>query len=65
MCEYLKLLDDCEVRSEHIIYYKKKPVTKMNFFPANGINFILKDSYIEFNTPCICGFYSDEEHKHI
>jgi hypothetical protein len=64
MYEYLKSFDGCDVKTEDIMYFRGKSVTRMDYFPAGGINFILKDRYIKFKLPCICGKYPDENHSH-
>ena len=64
MYGYLKLLDGCDIKSEDIIYFKGKSVKRMDYFPAGGINFVMKDNYIKFELPCICGLYRDEQHLH-
>jgi len=28
------------------------------------VSYIMKDSAIKFDVPCICGYYDDEEHGH-
>lgn len=64
MYEWLKLFEECDVRTEEIIYFKGKSVKRMDYFPADGINFVMKDNYIKFELPCICGLYKDEQHLH-
>lgn len=65
MFEYLKLFDDSEIKLDTYIKYKGKNVTKMDYFPTGGINFVLKNNYIKFELPCICGLYKDEQHLHL
>lgn len=64
MYEYLKLFDDCDVKTEDIISFKGKYVKRIDYLVSSGINFVFKDSYIKFELPCICGLYNDEKHFH-
>jgi hypothetical protein len=64
MYEWLKQFDGCEIKTEDILYYKGKSVKRMDYFPAGGVNFVMKDRYIKFEIPCICGLYKDEQHLH-
>lgn len=64
MYEWLKLFDDCDIRTKDVIYFKGKNVKIIDYFPSGGINFVFKNAYIKFELPCICGFYKDEKHLH-
>ena len=64
MYEWLKLFDGCNVKTEDILYFKGKLVKIIDYFPAGGINFVMKDNYIKFQLPCICNLYKDEQHLH-
>jgi hypothetical protein len=63
--ELLKHLDDCDIISDNIIKYKGISVKIMEYFSSRNINFVLKDTVIKFDLPCICGLYSDEQHLHL
>lgn len=61
----LKELPDTELTvHDNTIKYKNKFVMMDVYFPAKSINFIFKDKRIDFDLPCICGYYSDESHLH-
>ena len=64
MYEWLKLFDGCNVKTDDILYFKGKLVKIIDYFPAGGINFVMKDNYIKFQLPCICNLYKDEQHLH-
>lgn len=62
MYEYLKILENTEISTTKKLKYLNIPVTIVDYFPSNGINFIFKNKYLKFNLPCICGYYNDESH---
>ena len=64
MYEWLKLFDGCNIKTDDILYFKGKLVKIIDYFPAGGINFVMKDNYIKFQLPCICNLYKDEQHLH-
>jgi len=53
---------------EHIVEnntkYKGIRLMKEPYFPANKVGFVMKENNIEFDVPCLCGFYKGEGHNH-
>jgi len=48
--------------SEFLMYRGKRMIVD-DYCPAPKIYFLRKSNSINFNLPCICGIYSDEEHQ--
>ncbi len=43
--------------------YKGIRLMKEPYFPTTKIGFVMKENNIEFDVPCLCGFYKGEGHN--
>ena len=64
LLEGIKMLPDYDEIFISISRYKKIKIKVDPYAPAQRLYFIRKSEAIDFNIPCICGLYSDEQHPH-
>ena len=61
--EYLKIIINEEDNDMDCIKYKGILTVKDSYYPSNKVGFIMKDTEIEFDVPCVCGYYKGEGHN--
>jgi hypothetical protein len=61
--EYLKILINEQDNDMDCIMYKGIMVGKDSYYPANKVGFVMKNLEIEFDVPCVCGYYEGEGHR--
>ena len=45
--------------------YKGKQIIKDPYYPSHKIGFIMRNNEIDFDVPCLCGYYKGEGHNHL
>ena len=42
--------------------FNSKRIVRDEWATANEVRFVMKEPFIKFNLPCVCGIYDDEIH---
>jgi hypothetical protein len=56
-------INNIEYNDGGVINYKGVTMGFDNYYPSNKVGFIFKNLEIEFDVPCVCGYYKGEGHN--